>query len=81
MKPISNTNLVVCVAVLIILTQVAIGASVYVLLPDWPTRGQFGDVFGAVNALFSGFAFAGLIYTVFLQREELSVAADRNLTV
>jgi len=25
---------------------------------SWETRGQFGDLFGSVNALFSGFAFA-----------------------
>lgn len=49
------------------------GYAIYRWLPDWPTRGQFGDVFGAVNALFSGLAFAGLIYTVFLQREELGL--------
>lgn len=30
-----------------------------------------GDSFGIVNALFSGLAFAGLIVTVLLQREEL----------
>jgi hypothetical protein len=30
-----------------------------------------GDSFGIVNALFSGLAFAGLIITVLLQREEL----------
>lgn len=34
-------------------------------------RGQFGDKFGAVNALFSGLAFAGLIYTIILQHDEL----------
>jgi len=34
-------------------------------------RGTFGDMFGAVNALFSGLAFAGIIYTILLQREEL----------
>ncbi len=28
-------------------------------------------MFGAVNALFSGFAFAGLIYTIAIQRQEL----------
>lgn len=33
--------------------------------------GVFGDMFGAVNALFSGLAFAGLIYTIWLQRIEL----------
>jgi hypothetical protein len=36
-------------------------------------RGTFGDMFGAVNALFSGLAFATLIYTVFLQRRELQL--------
>lgn len=40
------------------------------------TRGVFGDKFGAVNALFSGLAFAGLILTLFLQREELSLQRD-----
>ncbi|NML24341.1 putative phage abortive infection protein [Zoogloea dura] len=34
-------------------------------------RGTFGDMFGAVNALFSGLALATLFYTVFLQRKEL----------
>lgn len=34
-------------------------------------RGQFGDMFGAANALFSAFAFAALIYTVFIQRQQL----------
>ena len=29
----------------------------------WTNRGQFGDMFGAVNALFSGLAFAGIIFT------------------
>jgi hypothetical protein len=37
----------------------------------WAQRGQFGDMFGAINALFSGLAFAGLIITILLQREEL----------
>lgn len=34
-------------------------------------RGTFGDQFGAVNALFSALAFAGLIYTIILQMNEL----------
>lgn len=33
--------------------------------------GQFGDMFGAVNALFSGLAFAGLLFTIYLQRKEI----------
>lgn len=35
-------------------------------------RGTFGDKFGAINALFSGLAFAGLIATILLQRRELA---------
>ena len=34
-------------------------------------RGTFGDMFGAINALFSGFAFLGLIYAILLQKTEL----------
>ena len=32
-------------------------------------RGQFGDQFGVVNAFFTGLAFAGLIYTIILQKK------------
>lgn len=34
-------------------------------------RGLFGDQFGAVNALFSGLAFAGIIFSIVLQNREL----------
>lgn len=33
--------------------------------------GTWGDMFGGVNALFSGLAFAGIIVTLFFQREDL----------
>jgi len=33
--------------------------------------GPFGDMFGAVNALFSGLAFAGIIVAILMQRQEL----------
>lgn len=63
------------------------GASIVVVIFLWATsafwidvgageqkfdRGTFGDMFGAVNALFSGLALATLFYTVFLQRKELA---------
>lgn len=48
------------------------GVSGFLLYP-LSQRGTFGDMFGAVNALFSGLAFAGLIYTVWLQRKELQL--------
>lgn len=39
-------------------------------------RGTFGDMFGAVNALFTGLAFATLIYTTWLQRDELELQRE-----
>jgi hypothetical protein len=36
-------------------------------------RGTIGDMFGTVNALFSGLAFAGIIITILLQRQELKL--------
>jgi hypothetical protein len=41
------------------------------LLYGMNDRGTFGDMFGAINALFSGLAFAGVIYAILLQRIEL----------
>lgn len=46
----------------------------FVTKPEW--AGQFGDMFGMVNSLFSGLAFAGLIYAIILQRKELSLTRD-----
>lgn len=37
------------------------------------TSSSFGDMFGGVNALFSGLALAGIIFTIFLQRKELKL--------
>jgi hypothetical protein len=36
-------------------------------------RGQFGDLYGSINALFSGLAFAGVVIAILLQREELQL--------
>ena len=33
--------------------------------------GTFGDLFGSINALFSGLAFLGVICAILLQRKEL----------
>jgi hypothetical protein len=38
--------------------------------------GIFGDMFGALNTLFTGLAFVGLIYTILQQREQLAIAID-----
>ena len=49
------------------------GVSIYFSIGSWDGPGTFGDMFGAINALFSGLAFAGIIFTILLQREELKL--------
>ncbi|MDF2176999.1 hypothetical protein P2G88_01865 [Aliiglaciecola sp. CAU 1673] len=39
-------------------------------------RALNGDAFGAVNSLFSGLAFAGLIYTILMQKKELQLQRE-----
>lgn len=58
---------------LLALSVLAIWATSGYILIDNPERGTIGDMFGAVNSLFSGLAFAGLIYTIFLQKNELGL--------
>jgi hypothetical protein len=43
---------------------------------EWSEKGTIGDSFGAVNALFSGLAFAGLIFAILLQRKELKLQRE-----
>ena len=49
---------------------------IYLCIDDWGVRGQFGDLFGAVNALFSGLAFAGLVITIIQQRHDLQLQSE-----
>jgi len=69
----SDWWLLVAAVLTVVVIICAAGLAIHRSLANWETRGQFGDMFGVVNALFSGLAFAGLIYTVWLQRQELSL--------
>lgn len=40
---------------------------------DIRDKGVIGDSYGSVNALFTGLAFAGLIFTILLQQREMSL--------
>ena len=40
--------------------------------PGMSEHGQFGDAFGSLNALFTGLALVGLVYTAVLQRNQLN---------
>lgn len=57
----------------IILIPVLWFASLFLLYLDKERAGTFGDMFGAVNALFSGFAFVGIIISIRMQSEELEL--------
>jgi Putative phage abortive infection protein len=46
------------------------GYILYIIYPENTAHGTFGDMFGAVNALFSGLAFAGLFFTIKLQQQQ-----------
>ena len=64
----------VCIA--IVAAWIATLAGTHYFFHDWQTQGQFGDLFGSLNALVSGFAFAALIATLLLQRQELSLQRE-----
>jgi hypothetical protein len=49
---------------------------VWCFFPDMQSRAQFGDLFGGLNALFSGLAFGGVIYAILLQRKDLELQRE-----
>lgn len=64
-----------------LIVVVAICAAYFFVMYLWfpgnlEERGQFGDMFGFLGALFSGLAFAGLIVTIRQQREDLKNQRD-----
>lgn len=62
--------------IVVITLQLILGIAIYFSMQDWTTRASFGDMFGAVNTLFSGLAFAGVIYAIFLQGKELELQRE-----
>ena len=73
-----KTKAIFWVAVcIVIIVCVAYFLLFYFLIPvNMEKRGQFGDMFGFIGALFSGLAFAGLIVTMLQQREDLQNQKD-----
>ncbi|MCP5059477.1 MAG: hypothetical protein GY937_22460 [bacterium] len=66
----SGTKWIVLAAVLVFVFWAA-AALVTAVLGNFEASGQFGDTFGALNALFSGLAFTGVVAAVLLQSQEL----------
>ena len=67
----TKSNLLIKLILLVIVIWGISALLIMFFLSEWSERGTFGDLFGAVNALFSALAFAVLIYTIVLQREEI----------
>lgn len=57
---------------LVLILQAVMGLVIYHSFGSWGDRGTFGDMFGAANTLFSGWAFAGVIVAILMQRRELN---------
>ncbi|SMO68082.1 hypothetical protein [Gracilimonas mengyeensis] len=67
--------------VAVVLIQLIFGSIIFLSFDSWRIRGVFGEMFGAVNTLFAGLAFAGVIYAILLQRKELALQrAELQLT-
>lgn len=76
----------ITVAIIAVISIILIWLASWVLIDNFvvskdatkilEARGTFGDKFGAVNSLFAGLAFAGIIFTILLQRKELQLQRD-----
>ena len=64
-------KLFICAGCVICAVWLASFILICLCIDGWDVRGQFGDLFGAVNALFSGLAFVGLIITIRQQHKDL----------
>lgn len=64
-------NLFIWLIFVVALCAAYIFAMFYCFPGNMEKRGQFGDMFGFLGALFSGLAFAGLIVTIRQLREDL----------
>lgn len=61
---------------IVIVVQGIFGFIIWFSFDSMNERGTFGDMFGAINALFSGLAFCGVIYAILLQRRELELQRE-----
>ncbi len=65
-----------CAAILALILWGLSGYLIDLFSNSEEARGTFGDMFGMINALFSGLALGGVIYTILLQRLELELQRD-----
>jgi uncharacterized protein YPO0396 len=63
-------------ALVAIFVQVVYGVTLFYTIGSDTGRGTFGDMFGAVNAFFTGLTLAGLIYTIHEQQKDMESARE-----
>ncbi len=66
----------ILISLIVITIQIMGGILIYYSITNWGDRANFGEMFGAIGTLFSGLAFAGVIYTILLQRNEFKRTAE-----
>jgi hypothetical protein len=90
----SHLEWIIPVVALIVVTGLWYGSYLFMInkvvseeknVSDWTVRGQFGDMFGLINSLFSGLAFAGIIYTIYQQlkevkKQDMAIESQSNST-
>ena len=71
----SNGKLIKIIGISASVLVIGLWIGNWILLKEcsYEDRGTFGDMFGSVNALFSGIALIGIIITILLQSNELSL--------
>ncbi|MBK9316474.1 MAG: hypothetical protein IPM55_19855 [Acidobacteria bacterium] len=74
-KPSSYKLLLFWVFVALVLI-ISYGFIIYRSIGNWQDRSSFGEMFGAIDALFSGLALAGILYTIHIQRKEIHEAHE-----
>lgn len=75
-----RVGIIAAIIVCVLSVQICLYLVVGAYIPSWPERGQFGDLFGAANAFFSGIAFAGVAYAILLQQQQLKTQAQEAVS-
>lgn len=68
--------IIICIGILIV--TIIFLMVTYSIFNNWSKSGTFGDTFGALNAIFSGFAFAGIIISIIQQQDDIKNVRKEN---
>ena len=60
----------------VVLLQILGALLIFYSFDSWTTRSSFGDMFGVLSSLFTGLAFAAVIYSLYLQRKDLKITQE-----